>query len=174
VKHEDSDDAPIQVDLYGLRTSISPRPEQTPDPDSWREVARRLNRELMSITTNSFALLSQTLKSAISLVRGVGNLPSAVNTRITRAHETADLAELANSRPAPSIRSTTAAREHLQAVVRKLESRGLQVTIVEREQRLVITVLPSLPADEIQRIAATALRELEAAGRQTPPGRDRD
>jgi hypothetical protein len=168
VKPDDSDDRPIQVDIYGVRTSISPRPDQRADPDTWRAVARRLNLELMSITTNTFVLLGQTLKSAISLVRGIGNLPSSVNDRISRAHGAADLAELSSARRLPSSLGPMAARAQLQSLVTKLESRGLKVVIVEREERVVVAVLQAVSDDDVQQIVGGALQELEAAAGDLP------
>lgn len=160
MKRNDPDDRPIQVDLYGIRATVSPRPDQVADPDSWRAVARRLNHELMSITTNTFVLLSQTLKSAISLVRGVGNLPSAVNDRIARAHDAADFASARSDR---TTRGPVEALAQLQSIVSKLESRGLKVAIVEREERLVVAILPEVPEDEVQRLVEGALQELKVA-----------
>lgn len=113
----------------------------------------------MSITTNVVVLVSQTLKSAISIVRGLGGLPDAVASRVARAHLAADRAELARSDTAPAKNDAT---ERLRNVVEKLEARGMKVVVGAREERIVVALLPPLPRQEVESIVAGALREIEA------------
>jgi hypothetical protein len=107
-------------------------------------------------------------------VRGIGNLPDAVNARITRAHATADIAEGDASESRVLLGAGSEARAQLEAVVKKLEARGLSVAIVRRDERLVITLLRHLPPDEIQKIAGAAVLELEAAEDEDRDGEQRE
>src|SRR4051812_16714439 len=88
VRGLDKKESYVQVDSYALRMKAKPRPEGIPNPRSWREVATLLNQSLMSITERlAGGLWRDLLHSVSSLIRGLGRLPDAVNSRVAGGRE---------------------------------------------------------------------------------------
>src|SRR5947209_1535527 len=87
-----SEDAPLQVDVYGVKLKIpsQPRPAEETDPESWEVVWPKINKHLMVFVVNFFGFLPDLAKAARSFVRGLGKLPDSVAQRIGRAHKVAD------------------------------------------------------------------------------------
>ncbi len=91
----------IQVDLYGIKVEgITPRPGKEPAPESWREVARGANLDLMRFCAQTVKLLADIPTAVGAIVRGIGQLPGAISRRVGRAHDKADRA-LAGATPEP-------------------------------------------------------------------------
>lgn len=81
---------PLQVDLYGLKGKVTPRPDDEPPPQSWREVARRVNYHLMRFCADTPGLLADVAAGLRAVVRGIARLPGAISERIGRAHDRVD------------------------------------------------------------------------------------
>lgn len=151
----------VQIDLYGVRMTAVPSPVQGDEPRTWREVVRGINKDLMAVVSNTFSLLADTLRSARSLVRGVGAVPGAVAARLQESHTSADRAaerqtaeatyELAHSRDE--------AIEEIRSLLRRKRVEGLTAEILfeKKHERLVICILPPTEPEEVRRIAAAGV-----------------
>ena len=62
-------------------------------PQSWKEVARQVNRHLMRIAAGSTRLVSEVIEGTTRLVRGISEVPAAMARRIERVHVVSDVAE---------------------------------------------------------------------------------
>jgi hypothetical protein len=156
---DDKDRTPIQIDVYGVKIKAQPKPDEQPDPDSWKEVGRRLNRSLMGIVVGIGKLLADTVKSADSIVRGAGDLgklPAAIEQRIAKAHDLADAAEAKRAElPTPS-------REEAERVIRQIFGKkvaeGMTVAVKQEGDNLFIGILSPMEPEQVEGIAERALR----------------
>jgi len=151
----------VQIDLYGVRMIASPSPVQGDEPRTWREVVRGINKDLMAVVSNTFSLLADTLRSARSLVRGVGAVPGAVATRLQESHTSADRAvERQTAEASHEVsHSRDQAIEEIRSLLRRKRVEGLTAEILfeKKHERLVICILPPTELDEVRRIAAAGV-----------------
>src|SRR5688572_21332240 len=94
--------APIQVDGFGIKGSISPNAVES-TPETWLKVWKCVEKSLRGVVTHAFGLIADALQACRSLVRGVGGFPNAVNQRITNGRVLAiRIEEAAQMKPAPA------------------------------------------------------------------------
>jgi hypothetical protein len=155
----DEDVSGIQVDLYGVKLKTTPRPAPGEEPQTWRQVARGINRDLMSVVSNTFSFLADIFRAARSLVRGIGGLSTLMTARVNRAHEETDSAEVTRaeifSDPPP-------VEESLRTVQRLLSEKRVQGLTGEAfadptGEHIVFCFLPPMDQKDVERVAAAAL-----------------
>jgi len=81
---------PLQVDLYGIKAVVTPRPDGEPPPKGWREVARRVNLALMRLCSDAPSLMADVVTGLRSVVRGIAELPASLCSRVRRGHDKFD------------------------------------------------------------------------------------
>lgn len=170
---KDPDDRPgkqpgninINVDIYGIKVDgLRPVPADEPDPESWADVRASVKSSLMKICINTISLINDSLTSARAFIRGVGNLPEAVNRRVSKSHDRAEKAEgkrqeVAETRQLPPPDGDKdLALENLQAYVDKLALEGVPVHMIQLEDgTLLVAALPRERLDEGVQLAKAAL-----------------
>jgi len=160
-KPEEPEREPIEVDLYGIRVPLKPKPYREVDPDSWPEVWRRVHASLRGIVTNVVGLINDVLLGARSVVRGIGDLPDAVQHRVRGAHDRADRAERASREIGPLDEETL--RRRLESFIRLKEVQGYKVHLELREGKLIACFLPPMSDAQLAKVVAEAASSL-------PPG----
>lgn len=120
--------AHIQADIFGVKVDATPSPDSESPPQTWREVAGRVNRSLMNFVTRVLELPEVVLEVAHSIVRGVGRLPPKRERQINLAHDRADktLAHDQGEKP-----TEAEAWDELEMVIVKLNAKGVQVFVQE-------------------------------------------
>lgn len=156
---DDDDDSGIQVDLYGVKLKATPRPAAGEEPQTWRQVARGINRDLMSVVSNTFSFLADIFRAARSLVRGVGGLSMLMAGRVNRAHADADAIEAERSE---TIGDPPPVRTSLETVQRLLTNKRVQGLTGEAfsdatGEHIVLCFLPPMDQKDIEQVAAAAL-----------------
>lgn len=133
VSDEQAEKAAIQVDTYGIKTTITPSAPDEPKPETWSDVWTRVIGHLKSIVVGLFGFVDDTIQSGRGIVRGLGQLPDAAARRIASAHHKADEREDQKQAIAvsPNAIQTPAsdARERLEELLLELRARGVPVRI---------------------------------------------
>lgn len=166
---------PIQIDVYGVKIKAQPKPDEQLDPDSWKEVGRRLNRALMAIVAGVGKLLADTVKSADSIVRGAGDLgklPAAIEQRITKAHELADAAEAKRAELPPP--SHEEAERVIRQILGKKVAEGMTVGVKQEGDNLFIGILAPMESEQVEAIARRALSEAQQIESGSPANHSAD
>lgn len=156
----------IQFDQYGIKATVSPSAAgEEDDPRSWREVASAINADLRSISVGVFRFIKETLKSATRIVRGVGDVPSAVTSRIRRAHDEYDrieaskqLGPISGSQKRLETGDREAALQRVKTVLDKKRVEGLTVRVYSDGQQTVIWISRPLGDDDVEEIVQASLK----------------
>jgi DNA-directed RNA polymerase specialized sigma24 family protein len=151
----------VQVDLYGVKLSVTPAPDTNEEPDTWREVAQVLNRQLMAIVTNTITLAADVLRAARSLVRGIGAVPTRLARRVGEAHARADIAETQRrvrvewTDPPPP----DDARRRLDDFIseKRVEGVNAEVFVDPVTNHIVLCMLPTTDKMQLEDLAAAAV-----------------
>lgn len=127
--------AGIQVDIYGIQAKIHPADVEEPEPRSWKEVGRAVNRHLMSLAAGIPGLLAEAVIGTKRVIRGVTSLPRSIGRRIEGAHKAADEREnrQQDQLAAGKIQALppSEASDALEAKILELQARGIPVKIVD-------------------------------------------
>lgn len=156
----------IQLDYYGVRLKARPTPDRLPDPETWQDVARRVNHELMSFVAGVFRFLSQTVKAATSVVTGLGDLPRAVSYRISEAHTSADALE--NERANTPNEVGLAQGETIRRLINHKLAEGFTVRAIADGDHLVLAFLRPTDDDDVAGIAAAAIEKARMIAGELP------
>jgi len=165
-KDTDQELTGVQLDVYGVKVNVQPRGTSESDPGSWAEVWQRVHCDLRGSVANLFGLVNDTLRSARSLVVGIGGLPGAAARRIESAHELADSAE--ERRQVSVDQSASALGEPLEIIQKLLTKKrvqGFAAKILSDGERVVIVALPPSEEPEIDRLGSEAMEIM----RELPP-----
>lgn len=158
----ESREVPLQADVFGVsfKATLRPRPGEDNDPQSWTEVARRINKLLMSLCTNIFGVLTDSCKAARSLLRGLGALPGAIAERVGRAHAQADRDEEIRQLDSWDVEPQTPEEvlDAMEAIIMKLQAKGIAVALQPMPNGgwQIVAVRPEL--EDVARIAAERAR----------------
>jgi hypothetical protein len=159
IKRDDEELTPIQIDIYGVKLKAQPQPDAEPHPESWKDVGRRVNRELMATVAGIVRLLSTTVAAVTSVVRGLGDLgrlPGAIEKRIENAHERADEGETKRAvQQTPESRA--AAEDTIRRILRKKVTEGLAVGTKTDGERLIFLVLTPMEDEKLDAVANYAM-----------------
>jgi len=139
------DKPPLQIDYYGIKISARPTGSNEPEPETWLDVVHGVNRELKSLTIGIFRLLSGTVRSATNLVRGLGEIPNAISSRVSRSHTAAD--QLEAQRALQQITGSATPAESIRALLARKQTEGYTVRVASDGDRTVLLFLP--PADDV-------------------------
>jgi hypothetical protein len=128
VSQSEVDVAGVQIDVYGIKVGLTPRPVKESKPESWAEVARRVNAHLMALAAGLIGLLDDTVSAARNLVGGVGHIPDAIARRVEKAHNESDSREELEQKKVRGgnwVRKEPAlARKHLETLLNKHQLKG--------------------------------------------------
>lgn len=128
---QDTDRAPLQVDVYGIKLRPHPTPATEPTPKTWQELRTAVATKLRSIVLNLVGVADDTVKSLRSIVRGIGaigTMPDAVARRIGRAHAIVDGREdqkAEEAKTTPTHQLSPLAMDKTERLIRQLETRGV-------------------------------------------------
>ncbi len=155
----DSEDRiPISVESHGVKVSITPDSTGKP-PESWGDVAARLNRLLMRITLSVPAFVADTFEGAAALVRGLTGTPDAFNERLRNARSVSDRREaekqanVVSNLPAPQD-----VKQRLEDRLRELQEQGHHVELRDLgEGRVAIVIVQEVHADLVEEVLQRAL-----------------
>jgi hypothetical protein len=85
------DQAPIQIDTFGIKVKLQRSGEEVARPKSWREVWSRFNQNLMTIVERLFGLPADLLVGVSNVTRGLGGM--LVRPNPASHHQEADRRE---------------------------------------------------------------------------------
>lgn len=153
----DSDEAPLQVDLYGIKAKGEPVAADESPPESWPEVWERVQRSLMRIASDCPALIADTLSALRNGVRGLGRIPPEFAAWVSRAHREAEAIEeqhqqTGNRRPVEDV------IEELEVLLLDFRAKGLAAEIRHLPNgQFAITVVRPEHADAADEVARDRL-----------------
>lgn len=84
------EEEPVEIDVYGIKTSVRRSDLGEPTPASWTDVRDQVRGHLFRLAVAPTRLLAELFEGATRLVRGVSALPGAAAARIRHAHAQAD------------------------------------------------------------------------------------
>lgn len=154
----ETEESHLQIDAYGIKA----KPvlgEAEPPPKSWREVWERVHQSLMSIATEPFCLVADTLSSARVLIKGVATLPRSLGQRVAGAHSKIEEREGAAEENAdlPKLQQSQAL-ENVEAAIAKFQAQGLAVGLKKLENgQLIISICTPDEQQAAQEIAQSAI-----------------
>lgn len=148
--HNESDDqatenAAVQVDLYGVKAKGSPKDVEEVEPRDWKEVGTRVNALLRKIAVGLVTFVDEAITGARRGVKGLTSVPGALAKRIEGAHRQGDQEEehrqnqLANREIA--VPDTQHAVDHLASILERHQANGYHVRIVLKDGKPVIVVV---------------------------------
>lgn len=161
--------AAIQVDAHRIKVIVPLHPAEVEEanPKTWREVGKKVNDRLKSITVNVFDLVNEAVSGTRRLIKGATSIPGAAAKRIEGAHLKADQAEGIKQQEldtgqAPALPAVDAA-EALERKLLALRASGYHVKLsqVDQESWIITAVRPE-HADLAQELATNELKQLES------------
>ena len=113
----------IQLDAYSIKAKVPIKTRPVADEElTVLKVLSSIWQSLLQTALHAFALVPDVLKCGRSLVRGIGDLPSAVNQRVRGAQDLAEREEARASEIIDVQVSETARKESALALAELLES----------------------------------------------------
>lgn len=174
--HQSDDDRIIVViDKYQVIVPAPKAADEAP-PQSWREVAVRMNKYLMRVAVGVPRLVAFVLEGAANLISGLARVPDAVTKHIEGAHVEADIAEASkqqlveqqsqllvtsslpnDARPDDEAK---AALERVLQILAKYRAMGVDayVTFAENGAPVIVCGAPSGSAEQIRRLITEELK----------------
>jgi hypothetical protein len=152
----DRDKRHISMDTYGIKAQIPlGRGDDYNAPTSWPEVLERVQRAVMKMTTLLFELPAEVGAAVVMACRGSAKIPSAVEKRISSAHEQADKSEDEKqiallTQPNPTALPVP---PQLNAILERYREQGIHaVARVAEDGTVFVYVIPPASVDEVMEI----------------------
>lgn len=144
-----TEQAAIEVDVYGVKAKVSPAEVKEVEPRTWKEVGQRVNALLKKIAVGLVQVVDRSIVGTSRLIEGLTSVPAALAKRIEGAKQKADKAEATIQKNVELKKiespSSSDAVDALEAKLLELRARGIHVEIVEVEGRsLLIVTRPDL------------------------------
>jgi hypothetical protein len=143
-KEVSSDTSAIEVDVYGIKARIEPTETGEPDPKTWKEVGRTVNKTLMALAVNLVRAPLDLVVGTRMIWRGLARIPASIAGCIEQGHKKAERleakaqekAEQENLPPPPATKSL----DLIESLILKTRAEGFAAEIVEREDGSVALV----------------------------------
>jgi hypothetical protein len=157
----------IQVDAYGFKANV--RPVRAPKtPKGWPKVWEDIKKSLQGIASDVPGLIGDTLKSARSFVRGVGNFPRSLARRVEHAHKKATDEEGKAQQEiswggTPKSLTTPKALRAIQTFQKRLAEQGFAARVLYYKGRVFVSVT----REGEEEIATDVINEIAAGGKDS-------
>src|SRR3954471_6496717 len=77
----------VEVHVGNAQITINPKPPHEEKPKNWKEAGKMMNLAAMEAAVSTVRLSTDVVNALRSLVRGIGDLPTAVGERLRRPVE---------------------------------------------------------------------------------------
>lgn len=185
---DDDQEITTVIDAYGIKIPVKTRRESLgePAPSSWSEVSQQVRQHLMRIAAAPTRLVAEILEGATRLVRGLGQIPGALASRLDHAHDQADQregqrqqrAELRNRLSADENRSNSEevdsaehATSQIERILQKYSAQGFDayVTLTPDGQIVIVLGTPPGSEDHVREMVEKTQRLLTAESETLEP-----
>lgn len=176
-EQDQTEEATVQVDVYGIRIPVTPAENIEPSPRTWKEVGRRASRDLKRVAGGLLGVVAETVEGLQRLIRGTSSLPKSISERIAAAHRQAQAHEESKGHDRLRAESEHAggqdAVDRLNKKLEDLRAKGFAAAVVhDRDGNPVVFVVRPDQIDLLPEVVRQALSPSTESETENPESTD--